>query len=306
MPITKDAQRAGCALVMISVIIIVKGDRRISNTLHSLADSALDHSAFETVVVDASPGPQDVKQSFPDVTWIRFCGHGQKVTIPEQRNVGVRASSGSVLAFIDADCKAEVDWLEQLTRPILLGEEYITAGSCVAVPSSYMVLREMTSSQYMDECATMNMAVSRKVFDSVGLFDEDFERVSDSEFCFRARKAGYRIRAVPQAVIYHDWGGARANIRRSYGSGAGRARLYRKHPDAILSRSFYHNRKNVYSIVYGAYALFLPISVIFPLYLLLPFCASVLFRRNPWKEVVNVVYGIGLVRGILHRGKPTG
>lgn len=44
----------------------------------------------------------------------------------------------------------------------------------------------------------------RTVFDAVGLFDERFVAYfEDSDFCFRARLAGFRARACPEAVAYH-------------------------------------------------------------------------------------------------------
>lgn len=47
--------------------------------------------------------------------------------------------------------------------------------------------------------------VSSKVFESIGLFDERyFLYYEDSDFCFRARKAGFKIMYIPQAVVYHE------------------------------------------------------------------------------------------------------
>ena len=285
---------------MISIVIIVKNDQRVRAALESLR-VVVKPDSTETLVVDASPGRQVIQHDFPEVRWIRYEAKADKATMPEQRNVGISGSSGDVVVFIDADCIPEEDWLKCLVKPILEGHERITAGESVARPKSYMRLGDMTKKPYMDECATMNMAVRRDVFKRVGLFDEKFERAEDSDFCYRARMAGYRIRAVPQAIVYHDWGGVRENIRRSYGSGVGRAQFYRKHPAAILSRDAYRNRKNPYSVIYGAYAVMLPLSVLCPLYLLLPFVASLVYRRSPWKEVVNVAFGIGLVVGLVAR-----
>lgn len=48
------------------------------------------------------------------------------------------------------------------------------------------------------------MFVRRDVFKKIGLFDEKyFLYYEDSDFCFRAKKAGFKIMYVPQAVIYH-------------------------------------------------------------------------------------------------------
>ena len=39
--------------------------------------------------------------------------------LSETRNVGIRASTGDIVAFIDDDAIAEPDWLEHLVRPLI-------------------------------------------------------------------------------------------------------------------------------------------------------------------------------------------
>lgn len=49
------------------------------------------------------------------------------------------------------------------------------------------------------------MFVKRKIFEKIGLFDERyFLYYEDSDFCFRAKKAEFKIMYVPKAVVYHQ------------------------------------------------------------------------------------------------------
>lgn len=49
------------------------------------------------------------------------------------------------------------------------------------------------------------MFVKKEVFDTIGLFDERyFLYYEDSDFCFRAKKAEFKIMYVPKAVVYHQ------------------------------------------------------------------------------------------------------
>lgn len=49
------------------------------------------------------------------------------------------------------------------------------------------------------------MFVSAKVFKRIGFFDERyFLYYEDSDLCFRARKAGYKIMYIADAVVYHE------------------------------------------------------------------------------------------------------
>lgn len=48
------------------------------------------------------------------------------------------------------------------------------------------------------------MMVKSEVFKKIGLFDEKyFLYYEDSDFCFRARKAGFKIMYIPKAVVFH-------------------------------------------------------------------------------------------------------
>lgn len=47
--------------------------------------------------------------------------------------------------------------------------------------------------------------IRKDVFESTGFFDERFFLYyEDSDFCFRAKKAGFKILYVPDAVVYHE------------------------------------------------------------------------------------------------------
>lgn len=47
--------------------------------------------------------------------------------------------------------------------------------------------------------------IKREVLESIGFFDEKyFLYYEDSDFCFRAKKAGFKIVYVPQALVYHE------------------------------------------------------------------------------------------------------
>lgn len=48
------------------------------------------------------------------------------------------------------------------------------------------------------------MMVKKEVFEKVGFFDEDyFLYYEDSDFCLRAKKKGFKVMYIPEAVIYH-------------------------------------------------------------------------------------------------------
>lgn len=78
------------------------------------------------------------------------------------------------------------------------------------VLGSHQGVNESDHGQYEETKLTdyvtgASIMVTRQVFEKIGLFDEDyFLYYEDSDFCFRAKKAGFKIMYIPQAVSYHE------------------------------------------------------------------------------------------------------
>lgn len=217
---------------MISIIIISKDEPELGATLTDVAGADAGEPV-EIIVVDASGGRLDhLAAAHPRVHWRAFePPAGVRVSIPHQRNAGVRAASGDVVVFTDAGCRPEPGWLGALLAPLRKEDEDIVAGVATG-PRDRPGLYDQDAvrpAMYLGECPTINLAFRRAVFDAVGGFDESFEYGSDVDFSWRVIDAGYRIRSAPDAVVVHDWGGRSRQARRSYAYGKARARLYLKH-----------------------------------------------------------------------------
>jgi GT2 family glycosyltransferase len=289
---------------VISVVVISKDERAIDGTLADLA--AIDRPAaeeVEVVVVDASDGRlDDIRDAHPAVRWIPFARpEGVRVSIPHQRNAGVAAAGGDVIAFTDAGCRLGPDWLRRLVAP-LRDEEHVTAGVALTGDGRGIYdrhIREGTGAAYLTECPTITMAFRRPAFDAVGGFDERFEYGSDIDFSWRLVDAGFRIRSVPEAVVRHDWGDLNRQVRRGYRYGRARARLYRKHVGRIADAV----RDDPMVVVYPAFLLGLPLTLRFRLY---PALLLVPAWRNRADGPVRVVldhlaFGAGVLREVARR-----
>lgn len=254
---------------MISIVILSKDEPALDETLDDVAEQAQDAgTSFEIVVVDASDGRLDYirKRHDEQVRWIQFQRpQGVKVSIPHQRNAGVRAAHGEIIAFTDAGCRPEAEWLKRLLAPFQAGE-HVTAGLVRSASGDSGVYDAWTQpvqvSSYVLECSSGNLAFRRAAFDVLGGFDEAFSYGSDVDFSWRLVDAGYRIRSVPDAIIHHDFGTRGRQLRRSFLYGKARARLYRKHP-ARLRQAL---RKDPMIVIYPAFLLGLPLTFIFPWY----------------------------------------
>jgi glycosyltransferase involved in cell wall biosynthesis len=256
---------------MISVVIISKDEPSLGETLTLVADQlASSTEGGEILVVDASNGRLDhIRRTHEDtVRWLDFQPPpGVRVSIPHQRNVGVREAKGDIIVFTDAGCLPRPGWLEHLVEP-LQATDSVTAG--VSQGLSGQILYELPPEQggegtYLREAPTLNLAFRREAFDAVDGFDECFSYGSDVDFTWRLNDMGYRIRRVPGAIIQHDYGTPQRQRRRSYVYGKARARLYLKHK----TRRKHVLRDDPIAVVYPLFLLGLPVTLIFPPYLLL-------------------------------------
>ena len=255
---------------MISIVIISKDEPGIDDTLTDIAAQVRElEESSEIIVVDASEDRLELirHRHEPAVRWEQFRPPpGVGVSIPHQRNVGVRMAEGEIIVFTDAGCRPEPGWLKYLIYPLYHGEQ-VTAGLALTAagdPGLYGRATEVArSSRYLTECPTINLAFRREAFDAIGGFDERFAYGSDVDFSWRLIDAGYCIRSVPGAVVLRDdWGTWRRQLRRSYVYGRARARLYRKHRPRV--RHILRTDPTV--VVYPVFLLGLPLTAIFPLY----------------------------------------
>ena len=290
---------------MISVVIISKDEPDLDETLADVARQlgSLDEPG-EIVVIDASSGRLDdiKKRHEATVRWVDFRPPEEvRVSIPHQRNAGVREARGDIIVFTDAGCRPRPGWLERLIAPLRV-DESVTAG--VSQDLDGKVQYELPPEQrgeatYLRESPTLNFAFRRAAFDAVGGFDETFQYGSDVDFSWRLTDIGYRIRCVPDAIIQHDYGTPRRQRRRSYAYGKARARLYKKH----RARRRLMFRNDPIMIVYPLFLLGLPLTLVFPLY---PLLLLIPAWRNRSQGVVRVVidhlwFGAGVLAELAGR-----
>lgn len=178
--------------------------------LASLERQTLPRDQFEIVVADnCSPvGVDAVAAVVGDRARLVSC---EEKGAGPNRNAGVAASRGEILAFIDSDCQAEPDWLRAGLEG-LAGYDFVGGKVVVLVDDpAHMTATEAFEAVFAFDFETYinkkgftgagNMLVSRAVFDHVGGFKTAVSE--DVEWSHRATGMGYRLGYVPGAVVGH-------------------------------------------------------------------------------------------------------
>jgi ADP-heptose:LPS heptosyltransferase/GT2 family glycosyltransferase len=184
---------------------------------------------FEVVVVDTGSmdGTPDWLRREKPLAALRLI-ESSEGSFASARNEGVEAASGDWVAFLDDDCFAAPDWLQQL---MTFGWRYDAVGG-LALPAQPLPLpawwhpemgwlvgwavppqmRRSTGGHYYP--STSNMAVRRPLllryrFQEIeGSFGAD-EAVyiggrEDAELWRRLRRLGHRTQMLPGMIVYHD------------------------------------------------------------------------------------------------------
>jgi GT2 family glycosyltransferase len=130
------------------------------------------------------------------------------------RNRGWRSSGAPLIAFLDDDCTPARDWLTVLVAALTDAEQAVGAvgGRVLSAPTAGWVARFCAATEYatgiqpvFENAATANACYRRHVLEELGGFDESFVHPGgdDPDLSARARAAGYTLRFVPEAVVYH-------------------------------------------------------------------------------------------------------
>lgn len=162
------------------------------------------------------------------------------------RNAGIKAAGGEIIAFTDADCEPDVNWLRHLVAPFqdpavggVAGRIVGAAGgSVVELFSALYTLQSpeqpsvhRTWTPWAGGFPTANLAVRRTLLEQLGGFDESLTIYGeDYDLCARLYRQGSTIAYRPKAVVRHHHRTTVAGLlRQAYGFGHSHAYLFRRH-----------------------------------------------------------------------------
>ena len=146
-----------------------------------------------------------------------IAGRARMVVVEERgpgpaRNGGVAEARGRYLAFTDSDCLPEPQWLSEgisaLQEFDLVGggmEVLVSSPKTMSPVEAFERVFAFPNETYVKRdgfTVTANLFCPRSVFDVVGGF-KGLRIAEDSNWCYRARDAGFVIGYAPAAVVGH-------------------------------------------------------------------------------------------------------
>ena len=190
----------------ISVVIPThRRETRLAFALEALAAQTLAPERFEVVVVRSADTPAP-HATAPEGMQVRFLV-SERASRPGQRNLGIAAARGGLVAFTDDDCRPAPGWLEALLASGV-GEDAFVQGRTLPDPDERHLLHGLARSQTVEELGpwfpTCNVAVARALLDRLGGFDEEFVASSeDTDLALRAIELGAEPVLAADALVHH-------------------------------------------------------------------------------------------------------
>lgn len=202
------------SMILSIIIPCLNEENRLPATLEALMPQIRSCEGAEVIVVDGGSADRTVAIAKKYGAQVVECekGHGR------QRNAGAKCAKGEWLAFLDADCTVNPNWLKLGLEIICTGEYDMFAGP-IHLPMDGTWIERSWNSHFRSRwlrgikeqiptnayqlITTGSVFVSRKLFNTIGGFNETLYSGEDTCFSFTVWERKGRIGLIDGLWFIH-------------------------------------------------------------------------------------------------------
>ncbi len=210
----------------ISVVVpVYNGAGSIAACIEKLVKQ--DYPSYEIIVVEngSTDNTTEIVEKYP----VKLL-HSPERGPAAARNMGIRCSKADIIAFTDADCLAEQNWLSELVKPYASPEIGGVGGPIMAYKHDGRNIVEQFSdelspltnfvsgkNEFLPHLFTANASYRRSILVKIGGFNVHLVTGQDVDIAWRSQlDAGTKLAYAPQAVIYHHHRETLKGLARQY------------------------------------------------------------------------------------------
>ncbi len=228
--------------MFISIVVCTYSLNNYQN-LKDAVDSLLNQTYKEMEIIIVVDGNQKlyekIVKTYNNQKKIRVAASKENIGSSGVRNIGIKASQGNVIAFMDDDAVAEKSWVENLVNTYQKFDAIAAGGKMLPIwlckqpdyfPDELGWLVGITYKGFAQEKIAevrntfgSNMSFKREVFEKIGLFNEGFGfakrgtsyiQAEEAEFALRMKnKLGKGVIYNPEAIVYHKIPQSRVKVK---------------------------------------------------------------------------------------------
>lgn len=224
---------------MVSVIVPVFNDeKRIGVLIESLLKQDYPKERYEVIIVDngSVDHSKEVVQKYPVV----FLEENDTQSSYAARNKGIAKAQGEILAFIDSDCVADIQWIKEGVQVIQTQGVDMAGGqvefffsekqSAAEIYDSMTSMRNELYIAQVGGATTANLFVKAKLFKEFGLFPA-VKSGGDLQWTGARTKQGCRIAFASKAVVHHPARNLNELLKKALRVGKGSMVMRRQNKD---------------------------------------------------------------------------
>lgn len=204
----------------------------LDNCLKSIKGQTFQN--YEVIIVDdnSTDNTKEISKKFNT----RYIYHKERTGQSIGKNDGAKAAKGEILVFIDDDCVADNNWLENILQAFNSSRSIAIVGGKIINLGKHNVINlhslplwpilfphrnetgrllffgiittnfEKEHTQYVDWVSATNMAIKKDIFQKVKGFDSNFFghcAFEEPDICSRIKNLNFEILFQPSAICIH-------------------------------------------------------------------------------------------------------
>ena len=229
---------------MISVIVpVYNSEKTIKECIKSILNQT--YKDYDIIIVDNNSKDSTAKiiKKYP----VKYLFYDKIQSSYAARNFGIENAKGEIIAFTDADCIADKNWLKDAMKHFKDKNIVCVGGNIKSTKPTnyieeYLAEKEALTNKKIDYFLpypkTANAFYRKEIFNKIGLFEE-WVSGGDADLCWRMQlETKYKLKLVDDCIVKHNHRSTlRSMFNQSRTWGKGNALLAKKYPDKFKKRT---------------------------------------------------------------------